>query len=133
VSKIKDFFDFPDLELSPEKTDEMIEKIARFFVNRGLGTPAIMSFDVFKPVSHIGSQMGLFFGSAFFPLIPGNWGFNLVALLNEKENVEKLIQRIESLTKEEDEAKKLEKEKSKSARENPQGKRSLRNLFKLNF
>ena len=125
-TKIKNFFDFPDLELSPEKKDEMIEKAARFIVDKGLGTPAIMSLDVIKPFSYIGSQMGLFFGSAFFPLIPGNWGSNIVAFLEEKENVEQLIQRVEVLMKEEDEAKKLEKQK-------PESKRSLRNLFKLDL
>lgn len=131
VSKIKDFFDFPDLELSPEKRDETIEKLARLIVSSGLGTPAIMTLDMLKPMGPLASQTGFIMGYAFFPLIPGNWGFNLVGLFREIENVEKLIKRIEALMKEEDEAKKLEKEKRK--KEKPTDKRSLRNLFKLNF
>jgi len=124
-------WDLPEIDVPPEKAEEMIEKIAHFIVDKGLGTPAIMALDMVKPMSPIGSQMGLLFGAAFFPLIPGNWGFNLMEVFSEIENVEKLIQRVEALMKEEDEAKKLEKEKKK--KEKPKGKRSLRNLFKLPF
>ena len=131
LSKIKDFFELPEMELSPEKRDEIIEKIARLVVDYGLGTPAIMALAGIKPVSYYGSQIGTILGFAFFPLIPGDWGSNLVALFREEENVEKLVQRIEALMKEEDEAKKLEKQKKE--KEKPTGKRSLRNLFKLNI
>ncbi len=124
-------WDLPQIDIPPEKAEEMIEKIARFIVNNGLGTPAVMALDMVKPMTPLGSQVGLLFGAAFFPLIPGNWGFNLMELFSEIENVEKLIQRVEALMKEEDEAKKLEKEKK--AKEKPKGKRSLRNLFKLPF
>ncbi len=125
------FWDIPDLDLPSEKVEEIIEKAARYIVDRGLGTPAIMTLEIVKPLSFMGSQIGLLFGATFFPLIPGNWGYNLVGFFHDKENVEKLIQRVEALLKEEDEAKKLEKEKK--AKEKPKDKRSLRNLFKLPF
>ena len=132
ISKIKDFFDFDsELELSNEKRDETIDKVARFIVNSGLATPAIWTLEMFKPMSPLASQTGFIMGYAFMPLIPGNWGFNIMELFSEIENVEKLIQRVETLLKEEDEAKKLEKEKKK--KEKPEGKRSLRNFFKLPF
>jgi hypothetical protein len=124
-------WDLPELDLSPEKADEVIDKIARLIVNSGLGTPAIMTLDMVKPMGPYVSTTGFILGYPFLPLIPGNWGFNIVSLFHDIQNVEKLIQRIETLMKEEDEANKLEKEKRK--KENPEGKRSLRNLFKLNF
>ncbi len=119
----------PDIDLQPEKADEVIEKVARFIVNTGLGTPAIMTLDMVKPMGPYASTTGFIMGYPFLPLIPGNWGFNIVALFHDIENVEKLIRRIEALMKEEDDAKKLEKEKKK--REKPQSKRSLRNIFNL--
>ena len=132
ISKIKDFFDFSsELELTPEKRDETIDKVARFIVNSGLATPAIWTLEMFKPMSPLASQTGFIMGYAFLPMIPGNWGFNIYGLFREIENVEKLIQRIEALLKEEDEAKKLEKAKRK--KDKSTGKRSLRNLLKLNF
>ena len=124
-------WDIPDLDLPPEKADEVIEKVARSIVNSGLGTPVIMTLDMVKPMGPYLSASGFILGYPFFPLIPGNWGFNLVSLFHDIQNVEKLIRRIESLMKEEDEARKLEKEKRK--KENPEGKKSLRNLFKINF
>jgi hypothetical protein len=96
-----------------------------------LGTPAIMTLDMVKPAGPYASATGMILGYPFFPLIPGNWGYNLVSLFHDINNVEKLIRRIEALLKEEDEAKKLEKEKKK--KENPEGKRSLRSIFKFNF
>lgn len=71
-SKIKNFFDLPEAELSPENRDKIIEKIARDIIEKGMGVPVIMTLQSVKPLSNVGSQMGLFFGSAFFPLIPGN-------------------------------------------------------------
>lgn len=109
----------------------MIERVARSIVDYGMGTPAIMALAGIKPVSEMGAQIGMIFGYAFFPLIPGNLGTNLVAFFREEENLEKMIQRIEALMKEEDEAKKLEKQKKE--KEKPIGKRSLGNLFKHNL
>ena len=118
------FFQLPEIEPQPEKVEELIEKIAQFVVKHGMEIPAIFTIETSKPLAYLGAQMGTFYLSAFFPLLPGNLGFDALGLLRERANLDKMIERIEEL-REEKEAK--EKEiKEKRAREKPKDKRSLR-------
>lgn len=112
------------MEPQPEKVDELIEKIAQFVVKHGMEIPAIFTIETSKPLAYTGAQFGMFYLSAFFPLLPGNLGYNALGLLRDRANLEKLINRIEEL-KEEKEAKESEI-KEKLAREKPDEKRSLR-------
>jgi hypothetical protein len=111
----------PELDITPERSEEMIEKIASFIVDKGMETPAIIALETTKPVAYIGSQMGLFMFSAFLPLIPQDWGFNLVALFRERGNIEKIIKRIEAKVEAAKEQEESEKAKKKeAAKEQPQ-------------
>ena len=117
------FFQLPEIEPQPEKVEEMIEKIAQFVVKHGMEIPAIFTIETSKPLAYTGAQIGMFYLSAFFPLLPGNWGFDALGLLRDRANLDKLIDRIEDL-KEQKEAKEREI-KEKWARENPKEKKSL--------
>jgi hypothetical protein len=82
-------------ELSPERRDELIRKIARAVVERNLTAPAIFFLESTKPLSFIGSQVMVFFD----PLVRSIFnvrGYDDVRLaLENRENVELLVAEIE--------------------------------------
>jgi hypothetical protein len=76
--------------------------------------------------------MGLFMFSAFLPLIPQDWGFNIVALFRERGNIEKLIKRIEAKVEAAKEQEQSEKAKQKEAtKEQPQKQGIRERLIKF--
>jgi hypothetical protein len=89
---------FDPAEMSPERRDEIIDYLAQNVVRRKLQTPAIFFLELNKPMSTVASSMITFAQ----PTVGAFFGFKRMAewaaLLNERENVERLIQRIESLT-----------------------------------
>ena len=89
-----------DSEVTEEERDRLIDKIATGVVKRGLETPAILFLEMHKPLSFVVSQ-GMVVGS---PLIAPFVGFDNVQiatrLMENRENVELLIRRIEGLAAE---------------------------------
>lgn len=98
-------------ELSPERKQELIDKIAKEIVKRGLETPAIMFLETFKPLSWIGAELSIVYVMPFVkayiesPIVD-----EIVALFHDRDAVEKLIKRIEELVE-------IEKAKEKAAKE----------------
>lgn len=94
--------DFFDRELSPEETDNIIESIAQDVVRRRLETPAILFLESHKPLSFVASQ-ALVVGT---PMLGSLFGVDKIrqysGLLQSRDNIEKLLQRIEALTAERD-------------------------------
>jgi len=87
-----------EYDLTQEEEQKLIDNIARLVVNKGLEAPAIMFLEATRPFSFIASQM------AVFALGPLWWLFELegpkyTALFMEKENVARIIERIEELAK----------------------------------
>ncbi len=100
-------------ELTPEEEEDLINKIASEIVRSGFGTVALLYLESYKPLSFIGGQLGLFFLSPILPLL-GKWGqlgTDLLMLVSKRENVEKIIKKIEELMKEEKENEKERKKK----------------------
>lgn len=87
-----------EYELTDEQEERLIGSIAKLVVDKGLETPAIMFLEVAKPLSFIASQL------AIVALGPLQWLFELEApkytgLFMKKENVGRIIERIEELSK----------------------------------
>jgi hypothetical protein len=84
--------------MRPERRDEIIDYLAQNVIRRKLQTPAIFFLELNKPMSTVASNMITFAQ----PSLGAFFGFRRMAewaaLLNERENVEMLIQRIESLS-----------------------------------
>jgi hypothetical protein len=82
-------------ELSPERRDELIGKIARAIVERNLTAPAIFFLESTKPLSFIGSQVMVFFD----PLVRSIFnvrGYDDVRIaLEDRRNVDLLLHEIE--------------------------------------
>jgi|SRR5579872_5533589 len=83
--------------LDPEERDRILQKVADGIVRRGMETPAILFLEMNKPLSFFASQ-GLIVMSPFVaPFI----GFENVQIatrvLEDRDNIERLIRRIEDL------------------------------------
>jgi hypothetical protein len=87
-----------EYELSEGDEERLIGNIAKTVVDYGLEAPAIMFLEVARPVSFIASQL------AIVVLSPLQWLFQLegpkyTALFMKRENVSRIIERIEELSK----------------------------------
>lgn len=98
LKKVKDFFGFqlPSMEISPEREKEIIEKIAGFVSKMGMEWPVLLIGWGYVPVSTIVAQTTL------LPMAPileaiGIRGFEYTAFFEKKDNVKRLLERIEEL------------------------------------
>ena len=87
-------------EASPENVDDMIEKIAKKIVEARMEAPAILTLETSKPVSWITSHMGRVMIAPWFGVL--GWDAMqkadaYMAIFEDRENVEKLICKIEEL------------------------------------
>jgi hypothetical protein len=98
-------------EATPQQTDEIIEKLATAIVERELDVPAILLLGGLRPVSYFGGQMLRFFIAPFAPLL-GDLPYEYIHVLEQPENVKRLIRRVDEL-REEEEARKREKKGKK--------------------
>ena len=103
--------------LSPDREKELIEKIAKWTVKYKMELPTIVFLQSIKPVGRFISAMGTFYASAYMGISPGvsQYGNEALALLDNPDNVEKLLRHIEELSQDQqrltDEAKKQAKSK----------------------
>jgi len=108
---------------SPERQKELLEKIAHQIVKRKLTVPAIMFFESIKPLSFIGSQ-GMVFLQPFVQALLNRQEYDEITLmLEERENVERLLCEIERQEAEWQERERREKAEAKSKRSEAQGGR----------
>jgi hypothetical protein len=87
-----------EFDLTEEEERKLIDNIAKVVVDKGLEAPAIMFLEAARPLSFIGSQL------AIVALGPLEWLFELqgpkyTGLFMKKENVGRIIERIEELSK----------------------------------
>jgi hypothetical protein len=81
-------------ELSPEDL-ELIELVAEKVVSSRMTVPAILFVESSKPLSFIGSQFMYFLEPIVRAFIKGDRYTRFAALLEDRENVEVLLQAIE--------------------------------------
>lgn len=104
---------FPE-PIDEKRRDEIIEAIAKKIQQFGMLVPAIFFLEMNKPLSYIGGQAMHFFApivGVFF-----NTFEDYAYFFDNRENVELLIQRLESLAREEDEQRRKEKEEREKAK-----------------
>lgn len=85
-------------QITDQRRDEVIDSIAEKVVGRRLEMPAVLFLDMHKPLSFIASQSML----VAMPLLGMMFGAQQVAdfskILAERENVDRLITRIEEMS-----------------------------------
>jgi hypothetical protein len=92
---------------------ELLEATARAIVDRGLAALAIFLLESSKPLSFVASQ-GLVFLGPFVDAILSVPNYDAFCrMMENRENVEKLLQRIEQLADERELAREREKEEAR--------------------
>ena len=117
------------IEISRERSVELIEKTAHFIVKHRMAAPAIMTIESLRPLSRLGSQI-IYFLSPFIETLFNTTEHQEFAALLEKEgNAKLLLDRIDELDvemhREEREQKKLLRK-----RKSNQIKKFLKKIFK---
>ena len=87
-----------DAELSDAQRDALIDKLAGQVDKRHMHLPAILFLDMHKPLAFLAGQ-GILLSSGFLAPVFGPRNVQQYAKLFEsRDNIERLIQRIEELT-----------------------------------
>lgn len=86
-----------DDELSDEERDAILEKIAQGVVRRGMAAPAVLFLELNKPLSFVASQSLIVLTPFLAPFVGVDNVHRYSRLLEKRENVERLIERIEQL------------------------------------
>ena len=97
--------------LSPERTEDLVEKIAQAIVRGGLEDPIKLALMSFRGVSYFFGQQGLFFVAPYLDFLIGEVGEDFFLLIQDKKNINRLIERIDELTKLKERSKKESKTK----------------------
>jgi hypothetical protein len=83
--------------VTPERQSELIQKLAAKIVEMKLAAPAIFLLESSKPLSFIGSQALVFLQPVVQAVFPFKEYQEIAVMLEDRENVEKLIVAIETL------------------------------------
>ena len=86
-----------ETELTPEERDEILERVAREVTRRRLEVPAALALEMHRPVTFLGSQALV----VFTPMLAPVFGLanlqKLTKLLEDRENLDRLLDRIDEL------------------------------------
>ena len=93
--------------------NEAIEKTAKKIANSEWSNLIIMLLRTFRPLFYIGGELATFFLSPLLIMFEDK-GFKLINTFEKRENVEKLIARIEELENEAESGKKEEIKKDEN-------------------
>ncbi len=86
-------------DLTEEETAALIEKAAEEVRKRNLMTPAILFLEMHKPLAYIGASASVVFAPFAVPFLGFDFVNNYSRLFAKRENVERLICRLEELSK----------------------------------
>ena len=112
-------------ETKDKERSEVLDRFARKVVERRLSAPAILFLESAKPLSFLGNQAMVFFQPIVQSICTFKSYDDIMALLEDRENVECLLRRIEELEAEEQQRirkeKRLRKETKRAADEPEEG------------
>lgn len=103
-------------EVSPERAKELLAKIANQVVKRKLSVPAIMFLESVKPLSFIGSQALIFLQPIVQAFFNRKEYDEFAVLMEDRDNVELLLQEIEKQEAEWQSREKAERDETKKLR-----------------
>ena len=85
------------IEIKPEKAVQLIDRIARFIVERKMGSSAIMTIESLRPLHNIASQL-MYFLAPFAEVFVNSTDYQeFAAMLENDEYVALLVKRIDEL------------------------------------
>ena len=86
-------------ELTAERRDEIMEKVAGAVTRRRLEAPAVALLEMHKPLATIGSTLVMLLTPLAAPFVTWRRCDELAYFLMDRDNVERLIRRIEELAR----------------------------------
>lgn len=102
-------------EISEERKDEIINKLADGIVKRRLSAPIIMFLESVKPMNYLGSQLMIFFEPIVLAIFNVTQYREIAVILEERGSIERILIAIERIDDEDktkrNEEKRIEKEK----------------------
>ena len=108
----RDSFKIEKSPLTPEQ-EVILDKIAKKVVYWRMTTPAVLFLESVKPMNFVGSQMLVFFEPFVQALFNVKEYNEFIKIMEERENVERLLVKIEKFDAEMAEKEKEEKRKRK--------------------
>jgi len=87
--------DFWKEKLTEQEEDALIEKAASEIKRRKLEVPAVLLFEMHKPLSYIGSQAAIVFSPFLVPFLGFDAVNNYSRLFSKRDSIERLLRRIE--------------------------------------
>jgi len=108
MSWLKKYFTLPSLEIAPEREQEIIERVSRAILKYGLALPILFVGPAFVPTSTIFSHIVLVPASPFLEMLGIDMN-EYIAFLYKKENVWRILDRIEELKNAREEAERQKK------------------------
>lgn len=105
-------------EISQERKEEIISKLAKGIVKRRMTAPAIMFLESIKPINYIGSQLLIFLEPVILAIFPISQYREVAVILEERDSIEHIIRAIENYDDEAIEAEKAEKKSAKTKSKN---------------
>jgi len=93
------------MEITPAEEEEAIEKLAQVIHKYGMETVAILSLESMKPLVWIGGELGRAFITPFVPVVSEAWGQKtekFFRIFQKRENIDRLLTRVEKLAEEEE-------------------------------
>lgn len=82
-------------DIDAQERDRIIDKAAQMIVKRGLTTPALLFIELAKPINFLGSQLLVALDPFVSAVLTSGDYRKFSILMEEDENVELLLQRIE--------------------------------------
>lgn len=83
-------------ELTEEETEELLKGAAKEIQRRKMETPAILLLEMHKPLGNVGAQTAVAFSPFLVPFLGFDNVNNYTRLLAKRENVERLLDMLES-------------------------------------
>jgi hypothetical protein len=116
-------------ELTPQQ-EEILLKIARKVVHWKMSVPAILFLESVKPLNYVGSQMMAFFAPFVETLFSWKDYDEFRKMMEERETIERLLQKIEKLDAEAMNKEKETKRERKLKRKEEWRKRNFKEKLK---
>src|SRR5438270_13090773 len=82
-------------DLTDQEEEALIEKAASEIKRRKLEVPAILLFEMHKPLSYVSSQAAIVFSPFLVPFLGFDAVNNYSRLLSKRDSIERLLQRLE--------------------------------------
>lgn len=110
-------------DLSAERKAELCEKIANRVVQLRFTPVAIVLLEAIKPISFLGNQLMVFLAPMVGAFTTSPVYDEMTAFLEDRSNLEMLVQKIEELEEKSLQKEKVNKEARKKARREKRGRR----------